>query len=315
MRLKPPIILVHGGAGSWRSLDLVRRAHKVLEKAVSEGFKVLKNTSALEAVVEAVKIMEDSGVLNAGLGSVTDILGGIGMDAGVMTSDGKIGAVANVSYPRNPILLAKYVMEYTDHVLIVGSGADELAKRLGLEKHPGPTERVKKRYEELLREALRGNPPSWFRRSYELARKLWGLGDTVGAVALDSNGMLAAAVSTGGVIMKLPGRVGDSAIPGAGFYASRKAAAVATGIGETIIKSFLTLRAVTLVEEGLKADEAANKVIEDHSRIHGKDNAGIIVVDSEGFIGASFNTIAMPWAALSSDGKVILGGHEKLLSK
>ena len=127
--------------------------------------------------------------------------------------------------------------------------------------------------------------------------------------------MLAAAVSTGGVIMKLPGRVGDSAIPGAGFYASRKAAAVATGIGETIIKSFLTLRAVTLVEEGLKADEAANKVIEDHSRVHGKDTAGIIVVDNEGFIGASFNTIAMPWAALSSDGKVVLGGHEKLLSK
>jgi len=312
MRLKPPIILVHGGAGSWRSLDLIKKAHEVLEKAVSEGFKILRNASALEAVVEAVKVMEDSGVLNAGLGSVTDILGGIGMDAGIMTSDGRIGAVANVSYPRNPILLAKYVMEYTDHVLIVGEGANELAKRLGLEKHPGPIERVRKRYEELLREALRGKPPSWFKRSYEVARKLWSLGDTVGAVALDGNGMLAAAVSTGGVIMKLPGRVGDSAIPGAGFYASRSAAAVATGIGETIIKSFLTLRAIMLVEDGLNAAEAAKKVIEDHTRIHGKDTAGIIVVDSKGFIGASFNTTAMPWAALSSDGKILLGGHEGL---
>ena len=312
MRLKPPIILVHGGAGSWRSLDLIKKVREVLEKAVSEGFKILRNASALEAVVEAVKVMEDSGILNAGLGSVTDILGGIGMDAGIMTSDGRIGAVANVSYPRNPILLAKYVMEYTDHVLIVGEGANELAKRLGLEKHPGPIERVRKRYEELLREALRGKPPSWFKRSYEVARKLWSLGDTVGAVALDSNGMLAAAVSTGGVIMKLPGRVGDSAIPGAGFYASRSAAAVATGIGETIIKSFLTLHAIMLVEDGLNAAEAAKKVIEDHTRIHGKDTAGIIVVDSKGFIGASFNTIAMPWAALSSDGKILLGGHEGL---
>ena len=314
MKLRPPIVVVHAGAGTWRYLDVVRDVAKVLKQALENSYKVLRTSNALEAVVEAVKVMEDSGILNAGLGSVTDVFGNIGMDAGLATSKGDIGAVANVKYPQNPILLAKYILEKTDHILIVGQDADELAKRLKLKKHPGPTDLVIKRYRELLRRLKEGRYGR-FKRNIRLLRDLWGLGDTVGAVAIDSDGVLASAVSTGGIFLKLPGRVGDSAILGAGFYADENAASVATGIGETIIKGFLTLRISKYVAEGLNASQACEKVISEHTRIFGPDTAGVIAADRNGYVGASYNTEAMPWGVFSSDlGKPLLKGH-RLLEK
>ncbi|MEM4427794.1 MAG: isoaspartyl peptidase/L-asparaginase, partial [Zestosphaera sp.] len=284
---------------------------KVIQDALRRGTDVLESGgSALDAVVEATISLEDSGVLNAGLGSVPDLRGGISMDAGVMDGwSSRAGAVAAVTYPKNPVLLARKVLELTDHVLLAGNAADELAARLGLSKHPGLSERVKKRYEEVLKKALSGD--AVFKKSFELAQKL-GYFDTVGAVALDSAGKLAAAVSTGGVILKLPGRVGDSAVPGAGFFANRYGAAVATGIGETIIMSMLSFKAVNLISEGYLADTAARLAIQYHTSIYGKDTAGLIALDYRGNAYGAYNTQAMPWGYARAETKeVIISGFRR----
>jgi len=304
------VLVVHAGAGTWRNVDeeIIR---KVLSDALKRGADVLESGgSALDAVVEATISLEDSGVLNAGLGSVPDLTGKVSMDAGVMDGwSSRTGAVAAVTYPKNPVLLARKVLELTDHVLLAGSAADELAARLGLPKHPGPSERVRKRYEEVLKKASSGD--AVFRKSFELAKKL-GYLDTVGAVALDREGKLAAAVSTGGVILKFPGRVGDSAIPGAGFFANKHGAAVATGIGETIMMSMLSLKVVNLISEGYLADTAARLAIQYHTSAHGRDTAGLIVLDYRGNAYGAYNTQAMPWGYVEiGEGEPVISGFKK----
>ncbi|NPA97085.1 MAG: asparaginase, partial [Crenarchaeota archaeon] len=144
-------IAVHGGAGRWNVPDDIKeRAMQVLRRSIDAGYDVLaRGGTALEAVVEAVAVLEDSGVFNAGVGSVLNALGEIEMDAGLATSSGLVAAVCCVKYPRNPIRLAKLVMERTDHVLLCGEGADRLARALGLERHPGPTEFIRRRFDEL----------------------------------------------------------------------------------------------------------------------------------------------------------------------
>ncbi len=298
------ILLVHAGAGTWKHVH-IDEIIEVVRNSLTLGIKALEKGGALEGVIAATMALEDSGVLNAGIGSVVDITGKVSMDAGIM--DGKTGgagAVASVTYPKNPVLLARKVMEMTDHILLAGPEADKFAMKLGLDKHPGPSERVIKRYREILSRKEDRVP---YRKSFELALKL-GLHDTVGSVAIDSEGGVAAAVSTGGVIMKFPGRVGDSAIPGAGFYASKAGAAVATGIGETIIKSFLTLRTVELLEEGYSAESAARIAMMKHTAISGPNTAGVIVVGKDGSFSASFNTEAMPWGYITSDGELGVKG-------
>ncbi|MFN3267834.1 MAG: isoaspartyl peptidase/L-asparaginase [Zestosphaera sp.] len=303
-------LAVHCGAGSWRGVD-EETIRRVIVDALRRGVDVLVGGgSALDAVVEATMSLEDSGVLNAGLGSVPDLRGDVWMDAGVMDGwSGRAGAVAAVTYPKNPVLLARKILELTDHILLAGSAADELAIKLGLPKHPGPSERVKKRYEEVLKKASSGD--AVFKKSFELAQKL-GYFDTVGAVALDNEGKLAAAVSTGGVILKFPGRVGDSAIPGAGFYANKYGAAVATGIGETIMMSMLSFRAVNLISEGYLADTAARLAIQYHTSLYGKDTAGLITLDYRGNAYGAYNTQAMPWGYVKTETReVVISGLKK----
>ena len=304
LRFKPPIVVAHAGAGTWRYVEDISKVVRVLEEAVTSGYEAMRYGSAIEAAVECVRILEDSGILNAGVGSVVDILGRVSMDAGVMEgSSGRVGAVAAVSYPKNPILLAKYVMLETDHVLLAGSGADELAKALGMEEHPGPSESIMRRYRELLSKASKGEPLRWFRRSYELASRLFGLGssDTVGSIALDLEGRLVAAVSTGGIIMKLPGRVGDSAIVGTGFYADSNVASVATGLGEVIIKSFLTLRISDYYKLLNNLDQAVSKALNELTNKYGRGTAGVIALDRFGYVVGQYNTRAMPWSVISYD--------------
>jgi len=289
-------LLVHAGAGTWRLLN-IGEVIKVVKNALIDGFTALKRGSAIDGVVAATKILEDSGILNAGLGSVVDVSGNISMDAGLMDGfSGRVGAVAAVTYPKNPILLARKVMELTDHILLVGKEADNLAMKLGLEKHPGPSKRIVERYHKLL---LQGREKLNIRygRSFRLAEEL-GIGDTVGAVAVDPSGRVAAAVSTGGVMLKFPGRVGDSAIPGAGFYASKRAAAVATGIGETIISTFLTLRTVEYIGQGLTPETAVKWALMRHTSLQGPNTAGVIAITSSGDYSAGYNTEAMPWGVM-----------------
>ncbi|MEM2021890.1 MAG: isoaspartyl peptidase/L-asparaginase [Zestosphaera sp.] len=301
------VIVVHAGAGTWMNIDedLIK---KVITDALSVGVDVLtKGGTAIDAVVEATAKLEDSGVLNAGLGSVPDLRGTISMDAGVMDGwSGRAAAVATVTYPKNPVLLARKVLELTDHVLLAGSAADELAARLGLPRHPGPSEEVERRYREALSKAKSGD--LYFKNSFNLAVQLSYV-DTVGAIAKDNEGRLAAAVSTGGIILKFPGRVGDSAIPGAGFYANKQGAAVATGIGETILMSLLSYRAVSLINEGYLASTAARLAIQYHTSSHGRDTAGIIVLDREGNPYGAYNTKAMPWGfARVGSGEMVVSG-------
>jgi len=292
-----PSIVVHGGAGSWRvDASTKESIDRTLLAAVRHGYEVLiAGGSAVEAVVESVKVLEDSGILNAGTGSVLNALGEVEMDAGVM--DGKTlraGAVAAVKYPKNPIELAKIVMEKTDHIIIVGEGADRLARIFKLQPRPGTPQNILDRYAYLISNL--DNVKHW-KKLKELFPLLKSAGDTVGAVAIDSEGNVAAATSTGGVWLKLPGRVGDSPIPGAGFYAdNRGGAASATGLGETIIMTMLTRRAVELMIGGHNAEEACVKALTELTARFGSDTAGVIAIDVRGNIAAVHNTEAMPYA-------------------
>ncbi|RLE62788.1 MAG: asparaginase, partial [Thermoprotei archaeon] len=216
-------ILLHGGAGRYL-LDEYRR--RILERAIEEatiaGFNLLEN-GALEAVVESVRVMEDSGVFNAGLGSALTLNGYVEMDAGVMNGrDLSIGAVANLRGIKNPILVARKVMEETDHILLAGEGAYKFARMLGFEDFTDKlvTEDKKKKHREIIDKWLKGEIYKGFTKLRKFFDQNAGrMMETVGAVALDFEGNLAAAVSTGGIHIKLEGRVGDSPLPGAGFYA------------------------------------------------------------------------------------------------
>ncbi len=308
--MSTPAIAVHAGAGTWRrDPEAVERVRRLVREALEAGMEVSRTGSSLDMVVEAVRVMEDSGVVNAGLGSTVDLSGSASMDAGVMYSKtGRAGAVAYVRYPRNPVLLARHVLESTDHVLLVGDAADRLAERLGLPRHPGPAERVRRAYEEAMERVRRGETPQrFYPRSLELWLRLFGLGDTVGAVAVDSEGELAAATSTGGVFLKMPGRVGDSPIVGAGFYASRCGAASATGIGEFIALFGLSRRVVDAVCASGDPAESARRVVGEFTRLFGADTLGVIVVDREGRAHGEYNTQAMPWGYSSGGVVRVLG--------
>ncbi|NPA05375.1 MAG: asparaginase [Crenarchaeota archaeon] len=283
--LKTPAIILHGGAGRWLSRARSGLIAEALAYMVLAAVEALKAQTPVEMVVEAVAVMEDSGVFNAGVGSVLNYDGEVEMDAGLMSSDGLAGAVAATRYPRNPIRLALEVARRTSHVIISGRGADKLAQKLGLPQHPGPHPRQLKRYRQLI--ASR-DKPAWARRLDEIYGS-----DTVGAAAATSK-ETAAAASTGGITLKHPGRIGDSAIPGAGFYASRLAACSATGIGEQMILLSTCRRIVEAIEKGTDPREAAASIVEEHNRRFGPGGLGVIIITTWGEAVAAINTEAMP---------------------
>lgn len=278
-----PIIAVHGGAGRARRMSDEERKEieNALMDALKSGLDVLRSGTALDAVEEAVKTMEASGLFNAGKGAVVNLKGEIELDAGIMWGKTlSAGAVAAQKYTWNAISLARIVMEKTDHVLIVGEGADFLAKKFNLEQHPGPTRRVLERYNEYKTLVNEKRFELW-KNNYEV-KDLYA-GDTVGAVAFDSEGNLAAATSTGGLFLKLPGRVGDSPIPGAGVYAENGVVAVsATGVGEVMMKLSLASRIASLVRSGLTLEKALDEIVSLASKLFGANTVGIIAIDAQG---------------------------------
>ncbi len=299
-----PNIILHGGAGRWSRSKYAGKAREVVMKCTEKGMNILKNNgSAIDAVVEAVKCMEDSGYLNAGVGSVLDFMGGRSLDAGVMDgATGRIGAVASVTATRNPVVLAKIVMEKTDHHLIGGKGADLLAFLNGLPPLPPPPPHVWERYQEAIKKLLEGRPEIYkkitcFLEDYGFIKRIiegiLDVGDTVGAAAVDSRGRLAAAVSTGGVILKFPGRIGDSPIPGAGFYASEYTACSATGIGEKIMECMTCKYLDMMYRDTKDLVAAAEKTIEYINKTVGENTMGFIAVDRNGEIVWAYNTEAM----------------------
>ncbi len=283
------ILLLHGGAGSWNvSSDRVEACKKAIGEALDYGWSYIDG-SALEAVVESLAYMEDTGLFNAGSGSVLNLSGYREMDAGVMDGcRGYVGAVACTRYPKNPIRLAYIIARETDHLIVCGDGADSIAKAKKLEPIGKPGREVIDRYKALLDRYRRGE---WrvFRGNIGIAREA-GLLDTIGAVALDENGCLAAGVSTGGVWLKLPGRIGDSAIPGAGFYADKYVAIAASGIGEYIILTMPGLIASQLVRQGYSLGKTLELIVDNATRLYGRGCIGVIGVSYSGEKAIAYNT-------------------------
>ena len=247
----------------------------------------MKKGSGLDGAVAAVEHMEESGVFNCGRGSCLTAKGTVELDAAVMTGKALAGAgVGSVTCTYHPVSLARWVMENTEHVLFVGEKCEDYARLAGLNVESlVPSEASRSKFEALAKEGKHAN-------ALRLAAR-FRTGDTVGAVAIGNDCVPAAAVSTGGRWMKLPGRVGDSAVLGAGIYADSKlGAACATGTGEEIIRCALSLRACEFMREK-GAAAAARQAIGYISKTRGKDNAGIITVDLRGRVGAACNTEAM----------------------
>jgi beta-aspartyl-peptidase (threonine type) len=290
-------IIVHGGAGFWRR-D-IRRGLVGVSAAASAGVKILQRRgSALDAVESAVLVMEDKPVFNAGKGSSLTAAGTVEMDAAIMDGrDLSAGAVALLHRVKNPIRLARIVMEKTDHVLLAGEKAEELAKAFSLPLANPMTAYRRRLLSELKKGGL--DPRSrWIKKNPKLLVKHPELlrKDTVGAVALDGEGNFAAAASTGGPTMKIPGRIGDTPQIGSGLYSDNIAgAATATGLGEIAIRLTLSKAVCSLMEDGLTAQAAAVRAVELASkRLRGE--AGVIAIDRLGRVAAVHNTPLMPWA-------------------
>jgi L-asparaginase / beta-aspartyl-peptidase len=296
-------IAIHGGAGviSRASLSAENeRAYRAdLQGALDAGYAVLdKGGSSLDAVVAAVKILEDSPLFNAGKGAVFSHAGINELDAAIM--DGatqKAGAIAGVRHLRNPIEVARLVMERTPHVLLAGEGAEEFALEQGIELVPGSYFHTERRWKQL-EEAQKAE------QTASLPKDDIGYFGTVGAVARDRDGNLAAATSTGGMTNKRWGRIGDSPIIGAGTYADNATCAVsATGSGEYFIRAVVAHEICARVRlSGVSAAQAAREVI------HGKlteigGDGGVIVVDKAGALSLEFNTEGMFRGARDSGGR------------
>lgn len=250
----------------------------------------MRRGSSLDGVEAAVRSMEDSGVFNAGRGACLTLQGTVELDAAVMTGEEARGAGVGVcTCTYHAVSLARFVMESTEHALVAGKACEFLARKAGMNiENLTPSKASLDRFSALLKRLSEAHP-----KNFALMRQGDASGSTVGAVALDSDGVPSAAVSTGGVWMKLPGRVGDSAVIGAGIYADRKSgAACATGNGEEIIRNVLSWNACSYLKN-LTAKTAARRAIGLITRRSGRGTAGIITVDLEGRVGFAFNTEAM----------------------
>jgi beta-aspartyl-peptidase (threonine type) len=293
--LHKPVIVVHGGAGEWQP---ERRKPGIagVETAAKVGFDVLMKSGALDAVEAAVMSMEDDPVFNAGLGSTLTLDGRIEMEASIMDGESlNAGAASLLEDIRNPVHLARIIMENTDHIYIVGDGAEKLARLFKLERSNPRTE-LRVKYWKTLRDKLRKGEVDYLPKTYKLLKedpRLFQL-DTVGAVALDMKGNVAAATSSGGVGLKFPGRIGDTPLIGLGNYADNESGACsATGMGEIAMKLVLAKAVCDEMRDGSSAQEAVETSIKlVNRRIRGptRNSMGLIAVDKEGGMGVAHNS-------------------------
>ncbi len=296
-------LAIHGGAGTLSLDDLsvsaTRPYREGLERALTAGLAVLeRGEPALDAVVAAVQVLEQDPLFNAGRGAVLAADGSVELDASIMDGrDLRAGAVAAIRHVRSPIDLARRIMDHSGHVMLVGVGAEEFALEQGLELVPNAYFVTERRRAELQR-ILAG-------QSLPGREDLMG---TVGAVALDEQGSLAAATSTGGTAGKRWGRVGDSPLIGAGTYAANDACAVsATGHGEYFIRAAVAHEIASLVRyRGLDVVAAADEVVmRQLVRLGG--SGGVIAVGRDGRIAMPFNSPGMLRAAADSNGRREIG--------
>lgn len=309
---QPWAMEIHGGAGEgeWLRMDPAtdRAYHEALGKALAAGTAVLeKHGTALDAVQASLQVLEDDPLFNAGRGAVFTAAGTNEMDASIMNGvDRSGGGVAGVHFTRHPIALARAVMEHTSHVLLTGPGADAFSKAQGLEQEPASyffTEMRWKEFEGVMRESHRPIPPrpagvpkaSASSTVPELQGGIFAHRfGTTGAVARDEAGHLAAGTSTGGMQGKMPGRVGDSPILGAGTFADDRGCAISgTGVGEYFIRLSLAHSIGALCQSGESPQKAADQLIhKDLPALKGGEG-GVIVVAPTGVPVWSNNTLGM----------------------
>jgi L-asparaginase / beta-aspartyl-peptidase len=268
-------LAVHGGAGEW-SPELRSQAMEGVERALDAGMAAFDG-GPVEACLAAVRVLEDDPIFNAGIGAALNADGFVELDAGIMDGrDLRAGAIAAVRDIRHPVDLARAVMDDGRHVLLVADGASRFAEQAGVEKADPKIFIVERR---------RRHHEQWLR----------GEGDTVGAVAFE-DGHVAVAVSTGGYTGKVPGRVGDSPIVGAGFYADDSlGAAVCTGAGEGFMRLLIAKVAVDGMATASGATSGAAAMDLLARRVNGR--GGLITIDRQGYAAGGWNTEWMPWGS------------------
>ena len=293
-----PALIVHGGA--WSIPEAYEHDHiRGVYQAVSEIYPKLKSgMNALDAVEAGVKILEEDPTFDAGRGAFLNAIGEIELDAMIM--DGttlNFGAVAGIQNILHPVTLAREVMKRTEHCFLIGKGAQRFASQVGISELD-PRELLTPRELEFF-EKIKNDPSFHTHQPFEPRPN-----GTVGAVALDKNGNLAAATSTGGTPRKLPGRVGDSPIIGAGTYADNQCgAASATGWGESIMKILMSKTTCDLLRDN-SAETAVKIAVEIlHQRVQGW--GGIILIDKNGQYGFAHNTTKMAFAYAQPSGEII----------
>ncbi len=297
-------IVIHGGAGTITRASMTDEKEAAiratLEASIQAGYKALSaGASSTEAVALAINVMEDSPLFNAGKGAVFNAAGKNEMDASIMEGkDLNAGAIASVSHIKNPIDLALEVMTESEHVMLMGEGAEEFARQQGFEMMDPAYFHTDFRWQQLQR--IKAKETAHEAPSTEDEKDKWF--STVGAVALDQHGNLAAGTSTGGTSNKRWGRVGDSPIIGAGTYANNQSCAVsATGHGEYFIRYVVAYNICNRVELGASLAEAADKVIND-ILVKAKGEGGVIAMDPAGNITTPFNSEGMYRAMIDTDG-------------
>lgn len=315
-----PILLIHGGA--WAMPDDAIAAHETgIANALAAGYALLeRGASAVDAVEAAVTVMEDDETFDAGRGSFLTRDGRVQLDALLMNGENlRTGGVACVERLKNPIRAARLVLDKSPHVYFVGTGAERFATQHGMSLIDNAELIVPRERERLMafqKAELEGAVDTTFSGPVGLDKENPAPGflnspdplashDTVGAVALDRHGHIAAGTSTGGTLSKAPGRVGDSSLIGCGCYADDHSAAVSlTGWGEPIMKLVLGKWTVDRVAAGVSPEEAAQAAIAYlYARLGG--HGGIILLDRQGRIGLAHNTPRMAWGLQTVDGTQI----------
>jgi beta-aspartyl-peptidase (threonine type) len=285
-------LIVHGGCGTPPAGEEAPR-NAACERAADAGWAVLeRGGGALDAVEAAVRALEDEPLLNAGTGAYLQADGVARLDASIMAGDGRAGAVAQAPLLRHPVSLARYLLEQDAHVMLAGPEATALAGRLGHDIGVVATPAKIAYWQQHLDAAC-------LRLDYAAMAALWKAENprlgTVGCVALDANGGLAAATSTGGTGQCYPGRVGDTPVIGAGTYCTRRVGVSLTGVGERILVKLAAKRLADLCDAGGSATEAAHQVLEEVG-----PGAGLIALDRDGTFVELRNTPFMASARRSS---------------
>jgi len=310
--IKKYAIAIHGGAGTILRTNMTNEIEQKYKMALHEsilaGENILLNSGlAIDAVEAAIRSLENNPLFNAGKGSVFSNEGEHEMDASLMNGkDLMAGAVAGVKNVKNPITLAKSVMQHSNHVFMAGHGAEVFAKQLNIEMAPNEYFFEQMRYDQIIQAKANDRIDlDHVDNKFENGEKKFG---TVGAVALDVFGNISAGTSTGGMTNKKHGRVGDTPIIGAGTYANNQTCAVScTGHGEFFIRSVVAYDISCLIEyKGFSLKEACNLVVKDKLvKIGGE--GGLIALDAKGNIELCFNSEGMYRASKKSNEDVYLG--------